>query len=243
MKIQAFEYYSIVILLVISLVISNSPGQSVISGNLRGRVTDKLTMEGLPSVNIMVKGTYYGASTDFEGNYVILKVNPGVYVVEVKLLGYKTMQYAAVRVNSGETTVLNVDLEETSLSLGQEVVIIGEKPLFNIEETSSKRSIKSEDIQSAAVQKVEDVVAMQVGVVKSDDQIHIRGGRSYETAYLIDGISVQDPLAGTGFGLQLPLGAIQEVEVITGGYNAEYGQATSGVVSFTTKEGSDYYEA
>lgn len=191
MKIQAFEYYSIVILLLISLVISNSLGQSVISGNLKGRVTDKLTMEGLPSVNIMVKGTYYGASTDFEGNYVILKVNPGVYVVEVKLLGYKTMQYAAVRVDPGETTVLNVDLEETSLSLGQEVVIIGEKPLFNIEETSSKRSIKSEDIQSAAIQKVEDVVAMQVGVVKSDDQIHIRGGRSYETAYLIDGISVQ----------------------------------------------------
>ena len=241
MKIRAFKYYFIIILFAISSVISNSLGQSVVSGSLRGHVTDKLTMEGLPSVNIMVKGTYYGASTDFEGNYVILKVNPGVYVVEVKLLGYKTMQYSAVRVNPGETTVLDVDLEETSLSLGQEVVVIGEKPLFNIEETSSKRSIRSEDIQSAAVQKVEDVVAMQIGVVKSDDQIHIRGGRSYETAYLIDGISVQDPLAGTGFGLQLPPGAIQEVEVITGGYNAEYGQATSGVVSFTTKEGSDDY--
>jgi outer membrane receptor protein involved in Fe transport len=55
---------------------------------------------------------------------------------------------------------------------------------------------------------------------------------------LIDGVSVQDPLAGTGFGLQLSSNVLEEVEVITGGYNAEYGQATSGVVNVKTKEGS-----
>ena len=120
-------------------------------------------------------------------------------------------------------------------------MVVGEKPIFNIEETSSKHAIKSEDIEVAAVKSVQDVVAMQVGVVKSDDQIHIRGGRSYETAYVIDGISVQDPLAGTGFGAQLPPGSIQEAEVITGGYNAEYGQATSGVINLTTKDGGDKY--
>jgi outer membrane receptor protein involved in Fe transport len=214
-------------------------GQEI--GILQGRVTDKFTREGLPSATIVVKGTYYGAAADFDGNYAVQKINAGTYVVEVKLLGYKAMQFSAVKINSGETTTLNVELEETSLSLGQEVVIIGEKPLFNIEETASRRSLKSEDLTAAAVQNISDVVAMQVGVVKSDDQIHIRGGRSYEASVLVDGIPIQDPLAGTGFGLNLPPGAIQEVEVITGGYNAEYGQATSGVVSFTTKEGSDTY--
>ena len=211
------------------------------TGILKGSIIDKITKDGLPSVNIVVKGTYYGAATDYDGNYIISKVNPGTYVVEVKLIGYKLVQYPAVNIKAGETTVLDIVMEETSLSLGQEVVVVGEKPMFNIEETSSKRSVKSEDMSVAAVQNVQDVVAMQVGVVKSDDQIHIRGGRSYETAYIIDGISVQDPMGSTGFGVQLPPGSIQEAEVITGGYGAEYGQATSGVVNLTTKDGGDKY--
>ncbi len=59
--------------------------------------------------------------------------------------------------------------------------------------------------------------------------------------FMLDGVSVQDPLAGTGFGLQLSANAIEQVEVITGGYNAEYGQATSGVVNVTTREGKDIF--
>jgi outer membrane receptor protein involved in Fe transport len=88
---------------------------------------------------------------------------------------------------------------------------------------------------------VKDVVGLQTGVVQSDNEIHIRGSRGYENAYLVDGVSVQDVLGGSGFGLQISPEAIQEMEVITGGYNAEYGQATSGVVNITTKEGSDKY--
>jgi len=229
---------TVVLLLVL---VCNARSQTLQLGSLRGRVIDKSSKEGLPSVNVVIKGTYYGASTDIDGNFVISKINPGSYVVEVSLLSYKMVQYSAVKIDPGQETKLDVQLEETSLSFGQEIVVVGEKPLFDIEETSSRRSVRSEDLQAAAVQNVSDIVSLQVGVVKSDDQIHIRGGRSYETAFLLDGISVQDPLAGTGFGMQLPPGAIQEVEVITGGYNAEYGQATSGVVSFTTKEGSDQF--
>lgn len=221
--------------LVFSLVIAQEYGV------IRGRVYDKASKAGLPSASVMVKGTYYGATSDLDGSFVIPKVGRGTYVVEVRLLGYKEMQFGAVKVNPAQETYLDIPLEETSLTLGQEVVVIGEKPLFNIEETSSKRTILRDDLQAAAIQTVQDVVALQVGVVKSDDQIHIRGGRAYEMAYLVDGISVQDPLSGTGFGLQLPPGAVQEVEVITGGYSAEYGQATSGVVSFSTREGGDSY--
>jgi outer membrane receptor protein involved in Fe transport len=225
----------------LSLLPMPSRAQSASVGIIKGHITDRLTKEGLPSVNIVVKGTYYGASTDVDGNFTIQKVNPGVYVVEIRLLGYKVVQYPAVKVTEGETTTLDVQLEETSLTLGQEVTVIGAKPLFDIEQTSSARTSSSKELMAAAVQNVQDVVALQVGVVKSDDQIHIRGGRSYETAYIVDGISVQDPLAGTGFGVQLPPGAIKEAEVITGGYNAEYGQATSGVVNLTTKDGQDKY--
>jgi len=227
--------------LVLLLGVNDAWSQVVVHGTIKGLVRDKETKEGLPSVNIVVKGTYYGAASDLNGNFIIPRMNPGTYTVEVTLLGYKAVQITGVKVDVGRETGLNVDMEETALSLGQEIVVVGDRPLFDIEETSSRRTVRSEDIALAAVQNVADIVALQVGVVKSDDQIHIRGGRSYENAFLLDGVSVQDPLSGTGFGIQLPPGAIQEVEVITGGYSAEYGQATSGVVSFTTKEGSDRY--
>jgi outer membrane receptor protein involved in Fe transport len=210
-------------------------------GTIKGKVIDLKSQETLPSVNVTVKGTYYGAVSGIDGTFTIPNVNAGTYTIEVSLLGYKTVQYTSYKIEPGQTVTLNVKLEETVLSLGQEVVIIGDKPLFNIEETQSTRSINAADIKAAAVQNVKDVVAMQTGVVQADNEIHIRGGRTYENAYLLDGVSVQDPLGGTGFGLQLSPGAIQEVEVITGGYNAEFGQATSGIVNITTKEGSTQY--
>lgn len=215
--------------------------QQSAKGSIEGKVTDARTGEPLPSVNIVVKGTYYGAASNIDGKFLIKDVNPGTYTVEVSLIGYKTVQYTGLKIEPGQKLDLTVKLEETVLTLGQEVVVVGEKPLFNIEETASRRSITSQDIQVAAVQNVRDVVALQAGVVQTENEIHIRGGRTHENAYLLDGISVQDPLAGTGFGLQLSPSAIQEVEVITGGYNAEYGQATSGVVNVTTKEGAAKY--
>ncbi|MFA6457313.1 MAG: TonB-dependent receptor [Bacteroidota bacterium] len=210
-------------------------------GTIVGRVVDERNGEGLPSVNILVKGTYYGASSDFDGNFTVKNINPGSYNIDVTLLGYKTVQYSGIKVEGGQTMELNVKMSESVLSLGQEVVIIGEKRLFDVEETSSKRTVKSEDLAIAAVQNVKDAVGLQTGVVQSDNEIHIRGSRGYENAYLVDGVSVQDVLGGTGFGLQVATEAIQEIEVITGGYNAEYGQATSGVVNITTKDGGDKY--
>jgi outer membrane receptor protein involved in Fe transport len=211
------------------------------AGRIAGRVVDERTGEGLPSVNVIVKGTYYGAASDFDGYFRIEKVNSGVYNIDVNLLGYKSVQYSGIKVVAGETVTLNVKMSESVLSLGQEVVIIGEKRLFDVEETSSKKTVRSQDLAVSAVQNVKDVVGLQTGVVQSDNEIHIRGSRGYENAYLVDGVSVQDVLGGSGFGLQVSPDAIQEVEVITGGYNAEYGQATSGVVNITTKEGSDQY--
>jgi hypothetical protein len=211
------------------------------TGRIIGRVVDDKNGEGLPSVNILVKGTYYGGATDIDGRYKIEQIKPGVYNIDVNLLGYKSVQYSGIKVEDGKTVELNVKMTESVLSLGQEVVIIGEKRLFDVEETSSKRTMKGDDLTVTAVQTVTDVVGLQTGVVQSDNEIHIRGSRGYENAYIVDGVSVQDVLGGTGFGLQVSPDAIQEMEVITGGYNAEYGQATSGVVTITTKEGGDKY--
>lgn len=211
------------------------------TGSISGKITDARTNEELPSVNIIIKGTYYGAATDLQGRFKIESINPGTYNIEISYIGYKTMQYTGVRVEAGKNIQLDVKLEETMLTLGQDIVIVGEKPLLDVEETQSKRTITREDIEMAIVENITDLVTQQAGVIKSDNAIHIRGGRSYENAFLLDGVSVQDPLAGTGFGLQLSASAIEEVDVITGGFNAEYGQATSGIVNVRTREGGSRY--
>mgnify|MGYP005841931507 CR=1 FL=1 len=211
------------------------------TGNLSGLVVDAATGETLPGVNIIIKGTYYGAATDFNGKFRINNISVGSYNVTVSLIGYKTVEYTGISIEPNKTKELDIKLEETVLTLGQDVVVIGDKPLVDVEETQSKKTISKDELEVAVLENITDVVSQQAGVVKSDNAIHIRGGRSYENAFLLDGVSVQDPLSGTGFGLQLSASAIEEVEVITGGFNAEFGQATSGVVNVRTREGSNKY--
>ncbi len=211
------------------------------TGTLIGNVHDAKSGEELPGVNVILKGTYYGAATDINGKFKINNISVGNYNVVISLIGYKTVQFTGIQILSDKTKELDVKLEETVLTLDQDVVVVGEKPLMDVEETQSKKNISKEDIQRSIVENITDVVTQQAGIVKTDNEIHIRGGRSYESAFLLDGVSVQDPLSGTGFGLQLSADAIEEVEVITGGFNAEYGQATSGVVNVKTREGSDRY--
>ncbi|MCB0260651.1 MAG: carboxypeptidase-like regulatory domain-containing protein, partial [Calditrichaeota bacterium] len=211
-------------------------------GSIRGIIKDKASGEALIGVNISVQGTYYGASTDEDGFYLIPNVTPGEYALEVAYIGYKVIQQTGVRIAAGESITLNFALEATPLALGQEVDVIGQKPLLDLQETSTVRSLSSDDIYNRIVDDAMGLVTQQVGVVEQDNQIHIRGGRSYESQYMIDGISVQDPLSGTGFGLNISANAIEEVEIITGGFKAEYGQATSGIVKVRTKTGDDKYE-
>jgi outer membrane receptor protein involved in Fe transport len=226
------------ILLAFNGLFAQTPGGK---GRVEGKVVDAKTNEGLPGANVVIKGTYYGGSSNLDGIVKVENVNPGTYTVEVSLLGYKVVQFTNIKVEPGETARITAKMEETVLALDKEVIVVGEKPLFDIEETASRRSVGQQDIQAAALTKVENIVALQPGVVFSDNEIHIRGGRTHEAALLLDGVSIQDPLAGTGFGLQVSPGSIQDVEVITGGYNAEYGQATSGIVNITTREGSERY--
>ncbi len=212
------------------------------SGNLSGKVVDAANGEALPGVNVIIKGTYYGAATDIEGNFRINNISIGKYNVDISLIGYKTFQFTGVSIETNKTTRLDIKLEETVLTLEQDVVVIGDKPLMDVEETQSKRTISKEEIDALIVENVQNIVSQQSGVVADNtNEVHIRGGRTYENAFLLDGVSVQDPIAGTGFGLQLSASSIEEVEVITGGFNAEFGQATSGIVNVKTREGKDRF--
>lgn len=207
------------------------------TGTITGIVVDS-AKNPIPDVNIKIKGSYLGTASDIDGKFTITKVPEGSYVIAVSSIGYKTVEYTDIRVKNDETTELNINLNTSSFTVGEEILVVGERPLLDIEQTESKHVMNSKDIESKIVENVIDVVTLQPGVIKQDDALFIRGGRSDDNSFLLDGVSVQDPLAGTGFGLQLSAQSLEEVEVITGGYNAEYGQATSGVVNVKTKDGN-----
>ena len=136
-------------------------------GRVAGTVIDGKTKEPLVGVNVMVKGTYYGAATGLDGHYFIENVNKGSYDIEASIIGYKVVLQTGIRVESGQKTVLNFPMEETVLTLGEEVVVLGAKPLFDVDETASAVRMTSDDIANKTVNSVEDILAEQVGVMKS----------------------------------------------------------------------------
>ncbi|MDW7997298.1 MAG: TonB-dependent receptor, partial [Bacteroidota bacterium] len=208
------------------------------TGTLVGRVVDAATGAPLRSVTVRLVGTTYGAITGANGEFMLRHLPPGTYVLEATLIGYKALRQSGVRIRPGDTVELLLRLEETALTLGQEIVVLGERPLIDVEETQSLRLISQQQLERAAVQTLTEALIQQSGVLLQDNTLHIRGGRGYELAYLVDGISVQDPLAGSGFGVELSPEAVQEIELLTSGFAAEYGQATSGVLSLRTAEPS-----
>lgn len=211
-------------------------------GTIRGTVTDADTRESLPGVNVLVTGTARGAATDFDGNYVIDGLRPGEYNLQITFIGYETRLYTGIRVNAGETTRLDVRLAEAVLSTEEEVVVIGDRPLVDVEQSSSAVTIGREQIEAAPVREIQALISAEAGVVSDPTGLYIRGGRAEETGFYVDGVSARDPLAGTGFGIDLGSNAFAEVEVVTGGVDASIGDVTSGVVSVRTPTGTDQFQ-
>ena len=211
-------------------------------GSLTGVIKESGTGVALPGVNIMIKGTYYGTATDTEGRYRIDKISPGSYDIQVSMIGYKVILKTGTSIVANEVKNIDFTMEETVLSFGEDVVVLGKKPLFDVDETSSIARVRKEDIEAKVVSSVEDILSEQIGVTTQDNEIHIRGGRIDESMFIVDGFSVKDPLSGYSGNLFVNADAIEELEIVTGGYNAEYGQAMSGVINIKLKEGRDHYE-
>ncbi len=206
------------------------------TGKISGVITDSQTGETILGANIIIEGTYYGAAADIDGYYFINNVPPGKYNLIVSYVGYVKTVIRDVIVKIDLTTKVNVKLTLTEISLGQDVVVTAERPLVTKDLTSSKSSVSSEEIKMMPVENLDQVVNLQAGVVAG----HFRGGRSGEVAYLIDGIPVNDAYNGSR-SVQVENDAIRELEVISGTFNAEYGQAMSGVVNIVTQEGGEKF--
>lgn len=204
------------------------------TGKISGRVTDASTGEGLPGVNVHIEGTTQGTVTNVEGEYVIIGVRPGSYTIVASFVGFATARREDVQVSVDLTSTVDFQMREEVFE-GEEVVVTAEAVTVRKDLTSSEARVTSESIDRLPVQEIGQVLNAQAGITMRDG-LHIRGGRSSEVVVMVDGVPVTDNFDGSA-AVQLENDGIQELQVISGTFNAEYGNAMSGVVNVVTKEG------
>lgn len=214
-----------------------APVYSGTTGKIFGVITDAESNEPLPGCNVIIEGTDLGAASNSKGEFFIINIPPGIYNVRASMLGYKTYRIEKVKVLIDLTTSLEFRMQVQVLDLKEEVVVTAERPLIQKDVTSKQSIISSDEVLNMPVNNVQDILTTKAGfTTDSEGQIHVRGGRTGEIGYLIDGVKVDDPLYG-GFNSTLNKDAINEMEIISGTFNAEYGNAMSSIVNLVTKDG------
>ena len=201
------------------------------TGTLAGRVVDQTTGETLPGANIRIEGTTLGAATDIDGNYRLIGVPVGQYSVTASYAGFRPQTVDDVVINNGYTRDLSFELTVTELGT---VEVVYERPIIQRDAIGTPRVATGEDLQNLPIRGVAAVTALQGGVVNTEgsSELNIRGGRSEEVAYYVDGVRISGS-ALVGVNTQ----AIQEQEMLIGTIPARYGDVQSGVISITTKTG------
>ncbi|MCF7797472.1 MAG: carboxypeptidase-like regulatory domain-containing protein [Lentisphaeria bacterium] len=225
-------------------------------GTIAGTVVDDNTGEPLPGVNIVVEGLGLGTSSDIEGDYFIENVPVGRYTLKATMIGYDALTYEDVRVIMDQTTRINFRMQEGFVQ-GKEVVITAERPMVEKDVTVKKMVRSAEEIQNLPVRDLTEMLTLQSGVIqiksaeygipgfedRGIEQIHVRGGRSGEIGYTIDGMYIENPIyGGIGKGTRLNKYAVEELEVQTGVFSAEYGDAMSSIVNNISHTGGAEYE-
>ncbi|MEW5702643.1 MAG: TonB-dependent receptor [Candidatus Zixiibacteriota bacterium] len=225
------------------------------TGKLSGVVTDQSTGQPIPGAAVSVEGTQWGALTDQDGRFVLLNIPVGYYTLKASIVGYTPMEVKNIAVSVDLTTTQDFQLSTQAVEMGA-VTVTAERPLVKQDQTSTLRIVTTDDVQNLPTRGYQDIVGLQTGAVRYNDNtaarqrgarensttgvLNLRGGRASEVAYYVDGFSQQDPLTGLST-TQINNNSIEEVSVVSGGFNAEYGLIMSGAVNVTTKEGEAAY--
>ncbi|MBN1299770.1 MAG: TonB-dependent receptor [Melioribacteraceae bacterium] len=234
---RKFIYFLFVLLLVQSTDFASTKGR------IKGKVVDQQTGEPLIGANIIVTGSSFGAATDLNGEFILLNLDAGTYELKASFIGYRSVTIQDVRVNSDLTTYLTFELPSEDITT-ETITVMAEKALIKRDATSSVRIADRESFENLPVRGVNNVIALQAGVV-SDNGIRIRGSRTDEIGYYLDGVNITDPVANSatenaaGDGRLVSIGndAVEEVQVETGGFSAEYGGANAGIIRTQLRTG------
>jgi outer membrane receptor for ferrienterochelin and colicin len=205
------------------------------TGTISGKVTEKGGKEPVGYANVIVLGTKQGAQTGEDGLFTIRSVPPGTYQVKVLGMGY-TPVTMTVTVNAGQTAKLDADLGGGQQVVKQiEEITVTAQKLIDTKTSSTKQLVSSEALKDLPVENLQQAIGLKAGVVATGDDLHFRGGRAGEVKYQLDGVEVSDPLFGRGANVANL--AVASADVLSGGFDAEYGNALSGIVNVQTREG------
>jgi outer membrane receptor protein involved in Fe transport len=211
-------------------------------GKITGQIRSLETNEPLPGVNVIIEEVLLGAASDQNGMFFILNVPTGNYTLSASYIGYSKYVVQELRVSLGQTTEQDFQLTQEIIE-GKEIIVLAERPLVQKDLTASQRITTSDEMKNLPVESFLGILTTQAGVNQgAGGEIHIRGGRSNEVGYYIDGVSVANPFFTNSLAVNISNKALDEMKVVSGAFNAEYGNAMSGIVNLQIKEGgSDYH--
>ena len=202
-------------------------------GKIDGVVTDAATGETVPGASVVIEGTTQGAATQVDGYFFINNVRPGTHTLVVSFVGYITQRVEGVRVSTGLTSTRNVQLTEEAVGM-DEIVVTSERPIVQLDVSANVASLNSEAFEDLPVAGVSEVLDLQAGI---EPGLTIRGSGGDQIAFVVDGMSLRTGRSGQPF-TNISYTSLEEVQVQTGGFNAEYGNVRSGIVNVTTKDPS-----
>ena len=225
-----------------------------VSGKISGVIKAKDSNEPLVGANVIVNGTSMGAACDINGYYNILDISPGVYQLQISMIGYETMTIKNIHVMSDHTTKIDALLPIKSIKT-EEVVVIAKRPIIQKDNTSSTQFVEMEELKQMPIADAKEGLMLQTGVIlpklpimggiggsgKGETRYYIRGGSQFEVKWFIDGIRATALVNGRadvgGSFTNVNKHSIKEMQMIVSGFNPEYGEAQSGIVNIVTKEG------
>jgi outer membrane receptor protein involved in Fe transport len=209
------------------------------TGKIQGRVTDAGSGQPIAGAQVVIVGSRLGNITNADGFYFINNVPAGLQDIQAQYIGYQTVSVRQQRVLAGQTTTQNFSLQQSAVEIAALEVIGETRPLVPRDQVSSKNIVTGEAVEDLPVDNVTNIIRLQPGVVTTGNKngVSIRGGRSGEEAVFVDGVLVRNFNAGSS-SLTIGTNSLSEVDVLTGGFSAEYGEAQSGIINYVTRSGA-----
>jgi len=253
---RKYAYKNLLTIVLLLLVMSPNIVFASVTGKLKGRVTDVETGEPIIGANILLDNTYLGGSTDLQGEFFILQIPPGSYSVRISMIGYATYRVEDVRILVGLSTTLDAEMGSESL-IGTEVIITAKRPLIQPDDASSTTYLSAQELSELPVASASEALMLQAGVFQNpasnmydgsgEASFSIRGGGQGQIKLYMDGVrnaSLMGGIEAAGVGFSsMNLHGVSELQIITSGFSAEYGEAQSGVVNVISKTGGEQYSA
>ncbi|MCC6399005.1 MAG: carboxypeptidase regulatory-like domain-containing protein, partial [Bacteroidetes bacterium] len=224
------------------------------TGKISGKIRDAATGEPLAGATVTLVGTRMGGAADPEGDYFIINIPPGRYTARASMVGYGSRSAMDVIVHVDRTTVLNFDIHQAAIN-EQEVQVVAERPVIQKDLTASVSALSARELELSPQLSMQDIIKQQRGVLLGyankgkegffftntpSDALHIRGGRENETSFTLNGMVITDPMWGGSDMIQTSSGNfVGEFNTLAGTFNAEYGNAMSGVINVVSQEGPD----